>query len=277
MNNLTLKDVFLSREEEKLEDISFELAEGDSLAIVGETVSCRSLLVETVAGIREADSGTLTMFDVAISEATKQALGYVFNGFPLSGSLTLEDVDRVFSSIYERWNSSMFYGCCHKFAIQKKKPIKELSPIMQRKLMLSIAVSHATRLLVLNDVFSSIDGGIDDEAEDVLKEFMKKNPLRSMVIAAPDISSVNDLVKRYILLKDGGIALSFSKDELLNNLCLVECSMNDKAVTEAARYLFKKKDSNYVTALIDSNAVDGGYTKSSANLADIDKLFGGIR
>ncbi|MCL1831066.1 MAG: ATP-binding cassette domain-containing protein [Oscillospiraceae bacterium] len=274
MNNLTISNLSYSSSVETLSDISLVVTEGESVAIIGDELSGATTLMDIIADIKSPDEGLIEMFENQISAHTKQALGYVFKGLPLSGFLTIDDIDSIFNGIYERWNRSTFYGCCHKFSIQKKATLKGFSPIMQRKLLLAIAVSHATRLLVIDHAFGDISGGMDDEIIDVISGFLAKNQLRSLVISADSISEVKDLVSSYLFIENGRETLHFSKSELETTLYLVECSINNEMV-EHARYLFNSDNDKYCKLLIELPFISAETEKSKPTLHEIDRLMKG--
>ena len=275
MNNLLVSGVSYNKGSESLSDISFELSEGESLAVVGLPDSGIILLGEIIAGIKNPDEGIVRMFDEPVSNMTKQAFGYVYDGFPLSSSLNIGDIDKILSSIYERWNTKTFNGVCYSFSIPRKKPVKELSPIQQRKLLLAIAISHATRLLVLNDVFNSIKGGMDDDAKEVLQSFLSRNPLRSLVVTTGHFGEVKSLVENFMILSRGKCLIKVSKKELENDYTLLECKKDDLKLTEHAVVSFRSEEKSPAKVLIHNRYLTGKNKKGSPATIDcLEKLAG---
>ena len=84
-----------------LDDVSFSLEEGQSLAITGPSGSGKSTLLGLLAGLDSASSGTIFLDNVPIHEQDeeeralirKEKVGFVFQSFELLPSLTaLENV-----------------------------------------------------------------------------------------------------------------------------------------------------------------------------------------
>jgi putative ABC transport system ATP-binding protein len=82
-----------------LDDVSFELAAGRSLAIAGESGSGKSTLLGLLAGLDRPTRGEITALGVKLSSLDEDGLarlrgaqvGFVFQSFQLLGSLTALD------------------------------------------------------------------------------------------------------------------------------------------------------------------------------------------
>ena len=84
-----------------LDDVSFELAEGDTFSIVGPSGSGKTTLLGLCAGLDRASSGSVVLNEIRLDELSEDAraavrnryVGFVFQNFQLIPTLTaLENV-----------------------------------------------------------------------------------------------------------------------------------------------------------------------------------------
>jgi len=84
-----------------LDDVSFELAPGDTFAIVGPSGSGKTTLLGLCAGLDRASSGSVSLHDIALdnlsederADVRNRYVGFVFQNFQLIPTLTaLENV-----------------------------------------------------------------------------------------------------------------------------------------------------------------------------------------
>ena len=79
-----------------LQGISFALAKGETLVVMGGSGSGKTVLLRTIAGLLRPDAGQIRVFDQSIEGLTEEALlpirrrlGYVFQGAALFDSLSV--------------------------------------------------------------------------------------------------------------------------------------------------------------------------------------------
>ena len=273
MDNLTLSDIVFDCGQ-TAPPVSFGLPEGGSLAVIGDDDSLKSCFMKTISGISRPAGGSLAVAGEPVS-AAKQAAGYVYDGWPLSLSLTLGDIDNIMKGIYARWSTDRFYGFCFEFGLQKKKAIKELPVHMLRKLLLCIAMSHSTRLLILNDPFSDADGGLDEDIVRVLRGFLKKNPKRSLVISARQESAAAGLADHFLFLFKNSGAVFISKEEFAGDYVFSRCGVSDFARLDKNSVLFFNDNKEEVQFIIKKSAAPKNIKCSVPSAADAAALMKG--
>ena len=136
-----------------LKDISFQLEAGSITGIVGENGSGKSVLMEIIVGLRNADKGSVNR---------KGRIGYCPQKVLLFPHLTVQEHFNYFSVAYglssaqsKKRSEELLQHLNYK-KYQKEKIIN-LSGGTQQKLNLSIALLHEPDLLILDEPYNGFD------------------------------------------------------------------------------------------------------------------------
>lgn len=136
-----------------LKDISFQLEAGSITGIVGENGSGKSVLMEIIVGLRNADKGSVNR---------KGRIGYCPQKVLLFPHLTVQEHFNYFSVAYglssaqsKKRSEELLQHLNYKKYQQEK--IINLSGGTQQKLNLSIALLHEPDLLILDEPYNGFD------------------------------------------------------------------------------------------------------------------------
>ena len=86
-----------------------------------------------------------------MTSSIKEHIGVVFDDLRIPNKLTLQSIDKVFTHIYETWNSQTLFSLIKEFELPSINEIKTFSREMRMKAALSIALSHDSKLLILDE------------------------------------------------------------------------------------------------------------------------------
>lgn len=152
-----------------VEDVSFELLEGDMLGIVGTNGAGKSTLLKAVTGVMEPREGHIQRSG---SIAALLELGSGFDGdltvrenAYLRGAMlgyTKEFMDETYEHILD-------FSELREF---EERPFKQLSTGMQSRLAFSIASLVQPEILILDEVLSVGDGAFQEKSAKKMREII---------------------------------------------------------------------------------------------------------
>ncbi|HZS13172.1 MAG TPA: ABC transporter ATP-binding protein [Candidatus Dormibacteraeota bacterium] len=181
-----------------LNDISFEVPEGQFLGIIGHNGSGKSTLLKVLSRIYTPDSGTVQI-NGNVSPFLELGVGFnpeltareniYLNGAVLG--LTRHELDRRIDGI-------IAFAELENFADQK---LKNYSSGMQVRLAFSVAIQADAQILLMDEVLAVGDARFQEKCFDVFARYKREG--KTVVLVTHDVGSVNLYCDRALLLDHG--------------------------------------------------------------------------
>lgn len=214
MNALELKNVCKTYKGFRLENVSLELPEGYIMGFIGENGAGKSTTIKAILGLvhSEGDICVLGRGKKDIT-AVKEHIGVVLEEATFPDQLHLQDIQAILRGVYKTWNSARFLNLAERFRLDHKKKIKDYSRGMKMKLSLAVALSHDSRLLILDEPTAGLDPIVREEVLDMLLEFIQE-PDHTVFISSHIISDLERVCDYVTFIHEGRILFSMSKEAL---------------------------------------------------------------
>lgn len=214
--------------ENEIENISFKVNKGETLAVIGATGSGKTTLVGLIPRFYDATEGDVLVDGINVKdysfEALYNRLGYVtqkavlFAGtvaenvtFGESKSETSQnDIDNAISlSQAEEFVSKLDGGTEYRIA----QGGRNVSGGQKQRLSIARALARGAEILIFDDSFSALDYRTDAALRASLNEKLKDT---TKIIVAQRVSTIRHADK-ILVLNDGKIVGEGTHDELLKN------------------------------------------------------------
>jgi ABC-2 type transport system ATP-binding protein len=131
-------------------------------------------------------------------------------------------------NIYHNWEEKTFREYAKRFDLPEKKIIKEFSRGMKMKLSIAIALSHHSKILILDEATSGLDPMVRDEILDIFLEFIQDED-HTILLSSHIISDIEKIADYVTFIHHGKIVFSESKDDLIYQHGVVRCRKEDVA------------------------------------------------
>jgi lipopolysaccharide transport system ATP-binding protein len=181
-----------------LEDVSFEVPEGQFLGVIGHNGSGKSTLLKVLSRIYAPDSGQVRI-NGNVSPFLELGVGFnpeltarenvYLNGAVLG--LTHSEIDERIDGIIE-------FAELENFADQK---LKNYSSGMQVRLAFSVSIQADAQILLMDEVLAVGDARFQEKCFDVFARYKREG--KTVVLVTHDIGSVNMYCDRALLLDHG--------------------------------------------------------------------------
>ena len=225
-----------------LDHVSFAVPSGSIVGFIGENGAGKSTTMKAVLNLIRRDEGSVRLLgkeDGAEYPEIKEQIGVVFDESYFPDNLKIRDVDRIMRSIFRSWESGKFLDYCRRFGLPEKKIVKTFSRGMKMKLSIAAALSHQTKLLIMDEATSGLDPVVRNEILDLFQEFVQEED-HTVFLSSHITSDIERIADYILLIHKGRILLFEDKDTLLYEYGVARCSREqaqklDKALVVGVR------------------------------------------
>ena len=197
-----------------LNDISFEVEEGEFLAIIGPSGSGKSTLLHTIAGLEKPTSGKVYFYDKNIYEMNKkdltilrrQKIGIIYQFYNLIPTLNVEenillpielDRKKIYKDKLE--NIIKFLNLENR----KKHLPNQLSGGQQQKVAIGRALMIESTIILADEPTGNLDSKSSNEIIQLLQKANKE--YKQTIIMITHNLEIAKLADRIIHIEDGKI------------------------------------------------------------------------
>ena len=186
------------KNQQVLNDVSFEIKKGEFFGIVGRNGSGKSTLLKLLANIYTPDAGNIQI-NGSITPFIELGVGFnpeltgrenVFLNGALLG-LSRNETEKIYDEIVE-------FAELEKFMDQK---LKNYSSGMQVRLAFSIAIRIKGDILILDEVLAVGDEAFQRKCLDVFEQYKANG--QTVVLVTHDMATVKKYCTRAILISEG--------------------------------------------------------------------------
>lgn len=199
-----------------LDDVSFEIPDGQFVAVTGASGSGKSTLLGLIAGLDSPTSGSITIDDKEITTGSEDGLarirsekiGFIFQSFHLIPSLTahenilipmeilgLSNVRNRSAALLEQvdlTNRSHHYPA-------------ELSGGEQQRVAIARAFANSPKILLADEPTGNLDSKNGQHIFDLMKQLHRRNNV-TLILVTHDATLASQ-AQRQIVLTDGRVSI----------------------------------------------------------------------
>ncbi len=255
-----------------LSNLNLVLPEGSILGLAGENGAGKSTTLKLIMNAIPRDSGTIQVLgtdnQIPAFNAVKEDIGIVLDEAYFPEVLTPQNVSSVMQHTYQRWDNAIYNSYLQRFALPEKKPFKDFSRGMKMKFAIAVALSHAPKLLILDEATSGLDPMVRDEILDIFNDFTR-DPGHSVLLSSHIISDMEKICDYIGFIHHGKLLLCEEKDRLLEEYAIVKLSDQDFLSVPPEAVHGKKETTYGVEALVKRTQVSAAFPLEHTNLEDI--------
>lgn len=198
-------------------DVSFEVYRGEIFALLGPNGAGKSTIIRMILDIIRPDSGKIAVLGGALTDATKDRLGYLPEERGLYKNVSVlemmgylgrlkglsgAEATRRATALLERL----------ELADVGKKKVSELSKGMQQKVQFAVTVMHEPELIIIDEPFSGLDPVNRLIIKDLLLDFRARGG--AIVMSTHQMEQVEEMANRLTMISKGQQKLYGGVDDI---------------------------------------------------------------
>ena len=194
-----------------VDDVSFDVPEGELVALLGPSGSGKSTILRIIAGLEPADSGevTLTGEDATFLPVQRRGVGFVFQHYALFRHMTIRQniafglevqklpKDEIKRRVDELLELVQLAGYAGRFPSQ-------LSGGQRQRVALARALAPRPKVLLLDEPFGALDSRVRDELRTWLRKLHDEVHVTSLFVTH-DQQEAFEVSDQIVVLNKGRI------------------------------------------------------------------------
>lgn len=195
-----------------LQNVSFQLEEGEILGIAGENGAGKSTLLSLLATIQKPQAGKIYFCGKDISKGKRsyrRQIGYVPQEIALFEELSGRDNLRFFAKacgVPGKDLAGRIKEICEITEFPEedlKRPVSEYSGGMRRKINIGAALLHKPKLLLLDEPVANLDGTAEEQVLTALKRLAAQGT--AIVYVGHQLDKMEQFCNQVCFIKNGKV------------------------------------------------------------------------
>ena len=228
-----LRKVFSSQDRKivAVDDVSFSLASGEKLAIIGESGSGKTTVARMVTRLTDTSAGSIFLEGEDITKARGKQLREAYKKMQMVFQSPLESFDPRLTLGDGIMESLVNHGLEKQAALEECQRLlnlcglpgdfarrypHEVSGGQCQRAAIARALAIGPELLILDEATSALDVTVQAEILELLKELQAERSMAYLFICH-DIALVQDFCDRVIVMHEGRIVEEGAPDEVIQH------------------------------------------------------------
>ena len=212
-----------------LDKLSFNVPKGSIMGFIGQNGAGKSTTINTILNIVQADEGEIKVMGldhIKDEHEIKRNIAAVFDELPFNEQLNANDIDFIFSDLFENWDRQTFFGYLDRFALPRKKKFGQFSKGMKMKLQIASALSHGAKLLIMDEATTGLDPVVRNEILDIFLEYLQDED-NSILMSSHITSDLEKIADSVTFIDKGRLLITGYKDDIIENHAVLKCTKAD--------------------------------------------------
>ncbi len=206
-----------------LDKVSCQIPDGCIYGMVGSNGAGKSTFLRVLAGIYQADGGTITVDGQPVFEnpTVKQDMMFVPDELFFLPGANLVRMAQFYKNVYQTFDDTRFEALVSAFRLPKNKSIHSFSKGMKRQAAILLALSVRPKYMLFDETFD----GLDPMMRKVVKSYICNDVAErnaTVIITSHSLRELEDTCDQLVLLHKGDVVLESDVSHLKTGVSKVQ-------------------------------------------------------
>ncbi|MGG2025633.1 ABC transporter ATP-binding protein [Gottfriedia sp. S16(2024)] len=195
-----------------LRDISFTANKGEITCLIGINGVGKSTTMKAIMGITPIDRGEILIDDKEMNHTMYENITFIPDTLTMLPSFTVGEAMQFMKDFYVNWNTERAKELLGFFRLKEDEKLGELSKGNAAKANLLFGLGLDVDYVLMDEPFSGIDMFSREQIAKVFTSHLIED--RGVIITTHEISDIEHLIDKVVLLDNGEILKEFYTEEI---------------------------------------------------------------
>lgn len=221
---LKIENVSKTFENFSLNNINIMLEPGKIMGIIGDNGSGKTSIINLIMGLYKPSSGKIELNGNNVENdpvGYKNDIGFVYDNLSFYPNLKLRDYKKIIAMFYKNFDEEVYDMYFNNFNLDSEEKIKNLSKGQCEKVMISTALSHHAKLLILDEPIYGLEKTVRKELIRIFKDYIKREN-GSVIISTHNVSELEEIYDQIVYLEKGNILFNLKKKDIIKDFRVIK-------------------------------------------------------
>ena len=220
---LKIENVSKTFENFSLNNINIMLEPGKIMGIIGDNGSGKTSIINLIMGLYKPSSGKIELNGNNVENdpvGYKNDIGFVYDNLSFYPNLKLKKKKKIIAMFYKNFDEEVYDMYFNNFNLDSEEKIKNLSKGQCEKVMISTALSHHAKLLILDEPIYGLEKSVRKELIRIFKDYIKREN-GSVIISTHNVSELEEIYDQIVYLEKGNILFNLKKKDIIKDFRVI--------------------------------------------------------
>lgn len=217
-----------SRKHKVLDEVNLKLDSGHIYGLLGKNGEGKTTLLKLICGLLIPDQGSCRLWNQDVKYRPVELLQKLFfvQENPIFPDVKVSEYYKMYAPFYPSFSNDILKKCMEHFDIDQTRKIKRLSLGQQKKVLISMALSANTPVLLFDEPTNGLDIPSKKIFRQLLAAFVREDQI--VVLSTHQVRDLDSLIDSVVIMDNQKIIYN---DSLENSTSTLEELFEEKVVS----------------------------------------------